>query len=138
VKKLILKESELSAIAREIAAMLPEGGVVVMRGELASGKTTLVKAAAKFFGVEDTVTSPTFSLQHCYGENLYHYDIYNHGFEHFLALGMMEELEKNGYHFIEWGDDALIDLLRSAQIPTVVINLKKNEKDKREYGVNYA
>lgn len=118
--------------------MLPMGGVVVLQGDLASGKTTLVKAVAKYFGIEAMVTSPTFSLQQCYGDHLYHYDIYNEGFEHFLALGMMEELENDGFHLIEWGDEALIGLLRTAQIPTIVITIKKVEEDKREYGVSYA
>lgn len=133
-----LSENELGQLSDVIMEMLPDGGVIVLQGDLASGKTTLVQAVAKAFGIEDAVTSPTFSLQQCYGENLYHYDIYNHGFEHFLALGMMEELERDGYHLIEWGDDALINLLRSAQIPAIVVTIEKYENDKREYGVSYA
>ena len=54
----------------------------------------------KFLGVDEDVTSPTFSLQQCYGNKIFHYDIYNHGLEHFISLGMLEELEKDGLHFI--------------------------------------
>ncbi len=131
-------EVGLGEVAETITAMLPDGGVVVLQGDLASGKTTLVKAVARAFGVEETVTSPTFSLQQCYGGSLYHYDIYNQGFEHFLGLGMMEELEKEGYHLVEWGDEALIDILRSAQIPTIIIEITRVEENRREYEVSHA
>lgn len=117
---------------------LPHGGVVVLQGDLASGKTTLTKAAAKHLGIDEPVTSPTFSLQQRYGEQLFHYDIYNHGFEHFMALGLLEELEKPGYHFIEWGDDALIDILKLADIPVVVIEIEKCAQDARCYKVHHA
>ena len=138
MKTFRLKEDELGQIADELKVMLPDGGVIVLQGDLASGKTTLVKAVAKNFGIDEAVTSPTFSLQQHYGDKLYHYDIYTHGFEHFLSQGMVEELEKEGYHFIEWGDAALIELLRSARIPTVVINIEKYENNKREYKVRNA
>lgn len=133
-----LSENGLDQLAEDMIEMLPDGGIVVLQGDLASGKTTLVKAVARVLGIDDAVTSPTFSLQQHYGKNLYHYDMYNHGFEHFLALGMMEELEHDGYHLIEWGDEALINLLRSAQIPTIVVAIEKFENDKRTYGVSYA
>jgi len=69
-------------------------GVVILKGDLAAGKTTLVKAVVKAMGLSDEVTSPTFSLQQRYGENIYHYDMNNHGLEHFISLGMLEELDK--------------------------------------------
>lgn len=138
MKTLILEEARLAELADLITATLPEGGVIVLRGDLASGKTTLVKAVAKAFGITEAVTSPTFSLQQCYGDKMFHYDIYNKGFDHFLSLGMMEELERPGYHFIEWGDDALVSLLQAAQMPYMLIDINKYEDNKREYEVTYA
>ena len=102
---------------------------------MAAGKTTFVKAVAKALGVTEDVTSPTFSLQQCYGERLFHYDIYNHGLEHFISLGMLEELEKEGLHFIEWGDDALVDLLTNAGIETMSIDIEKMQDNKRGYTI---
>jgi tRNA threonylcarbamoyladenosine biosynthesis protein TsaE len=110
-------------------------GVVVLRGDLAAGKTTLVKEFAKQLGCEEDVTSPTFSLQQCYGENIFHYDIYNHGLEHFISLGMLEELDKEGLHFIEWGDDALIEILKSAGMDVMSIDIKKISDKTREYSI---
>ncbi len=47
---------------------------------------------------------------------------------------MLEELEKDGLHFIEWGDDALVDLLVNAGIDTVTIDIEKIENNNaREY-----
>ena len=133
-----LAESELLSVCERIKAQLPEGGVVILQGDLASGKTTLVKTFAKSFGVSEAVTSPTFSLQQCYGENLFHYDIYNHGLDHFISLGMLEELEREGYHLIEWGDDTLMQLLKRAGIPVTRVKIEKCECDKRCYEVSDA
>ena len=125
---------ELSNLTQEVLDKFPEG-VIILRGDLAAGKTTLVKAFAKALGCVDDVTSPTFSLQQCYGENIFHYDIYNHGLEHFLSLGMLEELEKDGLHFIEWGDDALVELLESAGMDVMTIDIKKISDKAREYSI---
>ena len=128
----------LESVVAAIIERLGEGGVVILQGDLAAGKTTLTQAFARVLKLPDQVTSPTFSLQQCYGERLFHYDIYNHGLEHFLSLGMLEELDKEGYHLIEWGDDALASLLKSAQIKTVIVTITKTEDQKRLYRISDA
>ena len=133
-KKQILKLNDLAAFAREVLDSF-ENGVVILRGDLAAGKTTLVKGIAKQMGCSDDVTSPTFSLQQCYGGRIFHYDIYNHGLEHFISLGMLEELDKKGLHFIEWGDDKLVEILTSVGIETMSIDIEKTSNDTREYTV---
>ncbi len=129
-----LRLNELDILAEDISRDFKEG-VVILQGDLAAGKTTLVKKVAKKLGYEEEVTSPTFSLQQCYGDRLFHYDIYNHGLEHFIALGMLEELEKPGLHFIEWGSDDLVDILTSAAIDTMTIAIEKISDDAREYKI---
>jgi len=129
-----LKESELALLAEDILKSF-HNGVIVLRGDLAAGKTTLVKVIAKNMGYDEDVTSPTFSLQQCYGEKIFHYDIYNHGLEHFIALGMLEELDKEGLHFIEWGDEKLIEILSSVGIDVMSIDIEKISNDMREYRV---
>ena len=131
-KSYTLTLDELDTLAEDIITNFPSG-VVILRGDLAAGKTTLVKYIAKKLGLKEDVTSPTFSLQQCYGEKLFHYDIYNHGLEHFLSLGMLEELEKEGLHLIEWGDDALRELLLSAGMEVMEITIKKTDANTREY-----
>lgn len=129
-----LSLEELDILAKDIVQNFPSG-VIVLRGDLAAGKTTLVKKIVQFLGMRDDVTSPTFSLQHRYGSTIFHYDMYNHGLEHFIALGMLEELEREGLHFVEWGDDALLEILDAAQIRTMTIDIEKISDDKREYRV---
>ena len=58
--------AETEALGGELAALLGDGDVVLVRGELGAGKTTLVRGAARALGVTDAVTSPTFSIGHRY------------------------------------------------------------------------
>jgi tRNA threonylcarbamoyladenosine biosynthesis protein TsaE len=125
-------------LCERLIAELPNGGVVILQGDLASGKTTFTQAFADYLGVDDAVTSPTFSLQQCYGEKLYHYDLYNYGFEKFLSLGMMEELEHEGYHLIEWGDETLIGWLKRAGMDSVILKITKCDEQSRCYEVQRA
>ena len=119
-------------VAKELLEAIGSEGVVVLQGDLAAGKTTLVKAVALLMGVTESVTSPTFSLQQCYDDRIFHYDIYNHGLEQFMALGLFEELEKEGLHFIEWGDEQLVKLIASAGFNLLKVEIIK-EDTKRCY-----
>jgi tRNA threonylcarbamoyladenosine biosynthesis protein TsaE len=70
---------ETEAVGGELVAELSEGDVVLVRGELGAGKTTLVRGAARALGVSDPVTSPTFSIGHRYagsGVTVSHLDLY--------------------------------------------------------------
>ncbi len=132
-----LKLDELHVIVEEISDNF-KNGVIILQGDLASGKTTLTKAFALHLGINEDVTSPTFSLQQCYGDRIFHYDIYNHGLEHFISLGMLEELDKDGLHFVEWGDEKLVNILNSAGINNLTITIDKNENNSRNYKVDNA
>ena len=106
--------------------------IVLLRGDLASGKTTLVKEYVSYLGLSEEVTSPTFSLQSIYSDKVFHYDVYNKSIEEFLALGLLEEFEKNGIHFVEWGDEKLENLLKKLGFEVMVIKIKQLD-NKREY-----
>ena len=134
MRKYLLSLQELDTLIKDVVENF-RNGVVILRGDLAAGKTTFVKRVVKHLGIKDEVTSPTFSLQHCYGERVFHYDIYNHGLEHFISLGMLEELDREGLHFVEWGDDALAEILNSAEIKNMTITIEKISDDKREYTI---
>ena len=118
---------ELDIIVKEIEETLPDGGIVILEGDLASGKTSLTQAFAKHLGEADLVTSPTFSLQQCYGDRLFHYDLYNKGLDNFLSLGLLEELEREGYHLIEWADESLFKFLVSAGMKSIHIHIEKDD-----------
>lgn len=70
---------ETESLGRELASELRDGDVVLVRGELGSGKTTLVRGAARALGVSDPVTSPTFTVGNRYparGVAVSHLDLY--------------------------------------------------------------
>jgi tRNA threonylcarbamoyladenosine biosynthesis protein TsaE len=106
--------------------------VVLLRGDLASGKTTLVKNFVASLDIDEIVTSPTFSVQSIYGNSIYHYDVYNKTLGEFVALGLLEEFEKTGIHFVEWGDKKLENILTEYGFEVVVVNIEKKEES-REY-----
>ena len=109
--------------------------VVILRGDLASGKTTLVKNYVKSLGLDDLVTSPTFSIQAVYSNNIFHYDVYNKTLQQFICLGMIEEFEAEGVHFVEWGDEKLEDILKDYGFQVVLVEIRKND-DKRLYTID--
>jgi len=103
------------ALGARIVARLDPGDVVLLRGDLGAGKTTLVRGAATALGGVGRVTSPTFALAHRYdgrdGVRIAHLDLYRLG-----ALGdddadlLDDELDGATVAFVEWPDVAL-DLL---------------------------
>ena len=126
---------EVANIALHLQEIIQNKNIVVLlRGDLASGKTTFVKSFVATMGCDDLVTSPTFSLQSCYGKNIFHYDVYNKTLGEFISLGMVEEFEKEGIHFVEWGDEALEKLLDEYGFQHITITIKKLE-EMREYTI---
>jgi tRNA threonylcarbamoyladenosine biosynthesis protein TsaE len=109
---------------KEVIECIKKSGknIIILSGTLGAGKTTLVKEFVKNLGLKEDVTSPTFAIQNVYGGKVYHYDLYNKGVDEFLALGMLEELVKEGYHFIEWGE-GLEDILKSYGIDYLKVNI---------------
>jgi tRNA threonylcarbamoyladenosine biosynthesis protein TsaE len=105
---------ETIATGRKIAAMLRPPLLLLLRGDLGAGKTTLVKGIAEAYGAAeaDEVTSPTFTLLHEYlgnadGEQvlLCHLDLYRVEDERQLAtIGMDEMPMENSIVLVEWGE----------------------------------
>lgn len=105
-------------------------GIYLLSGDLASGKTTLVQAMVESLGSKAQVTSPTFLTAMDYGNQIYHYDFYNKNLEELFALGLLEEIEKEGWHFIEWGDENLAKILQQIGLPfwRILISLESNKR----------
>src|SRR5580698_10429802 len=90
---------------------LQEGRLVILRGEVGAGKTTLVKGIAAALGaaVEEDVTSPTFTLVHEYENervHLFHLDLYRLETEEQIAVLGLEEMLAlpNALLLVEWGE----------------------------------
>ena len=101
---------ETIAFGRTLAETLAPPKLVVLRGELGSGKTTLVKGIAEAFHAasEEDVTSPTFTLVHEYRSprvNVYHIDLYRADTQRELeTLGLDDLIAENSVLLIEWGE----------------------------------
>ncbi len=93
------------AAGRELAMHLNSGDVVALRGELGAGKTVFVKGIASALGINDDITSPTFSLMEAYDADvsLYHFDLYRiEDIDEFQQLRFEEYWEGDGISVIEW------------------------------------
>lgn len=138
-KEITASLSQLDKVVSSLNDILPSHAIVFLRGDLAAGKTTLTQAVAKAKGIEGEVTSPTFSLQQCYmakdGSTLYHYDLYRLEHEEFMQMGLFEEFEKEGWHMVEWGSDALKAFLEGVGYNVTTIDIKVNEHS-RIYRIN--
>ncbi|MGE5321795.1 MAG: tRNA (adenosine(37)-N6)-threonylcarbamoyltransferase complex ATPase subunit type 1 TsaE [Actinomycetota bacterium] len=101
---------ETTELGRQLAAELKPGSVVLLRGDLGAGKTTLVKGIAEGFNAADAgaVTSPTFTLIHEYRGpevTLYHIDLYRIDTQRELdTLALDDLMEPNTILLIEWGE----------------------------------
>ena len=131
------KENELEDVVSYIKNIAKNGGIFLLRGDVASGKTTLVKGFAKFLGIKDDVSSPTFSILNIYEDKIYHYDIYNKGVGEFVSMGLLETLEESGYHFIEWADEKLENILKEYGFGYFIIEIE-SKGDKRVYRITNA
>jgi tRNA threonylcarbamoyladenosine biosynthesis protein TsaE len=96
------------AVARELAATLSAGDVLLLSGELGAGKTAFVRGLAQGLGIaDDEVSSPTFTLVHEYRGGrvtLYHVDLYRLDRAATDDLGLDEMGVADGVLAIEWPD----------------------------------
>ena len=101
---------ETIALGRELAKLLVPPKLVLLRGDLGAGKTTLVKGIAQGFqaAAEEDVTSPTFTLIHEYrgpSATLYHIDLYRVDTQRELeTLGLDDLMSDRSVLLIEWGE----------------------------------
>ena len=101
-------------VGRKVAHLLNPPQLLLLRGDLGTGKTTLVKGIAQALDAAepDEVTSPTFTLLHEYDGTLhgkpvklYHIDVYRlEGERQLETLGLDELLAPNALVLVEWGD----------------------------------
>ena len=99
-------ENETKKIAEKFARQLKKGDVVVLTGDLGSGKTKFVEGILTYFGKEDEISSPTFTIVNEYDsdEKIYHFDVYRlEDVDEFYAIGGEEYFDR-GICLIEWGE----------------------------------
>lgn len=110
---------EVPHIAKKLKELLHNCSVLTLTGPLGAGKTTLVKELLKEYGVQDRVTSPTFTYVNLYEnsdeERFYHFDLYRiKTLQDFIEAGFPEYLYQRGsLAIIEW-PEVILPLLTHA------------------------
>jgi len=109
MKKYISNSIEdTKSLGKVLAKYLNKGDVVILNGDLGAGKTALVNGVASFWGKENDVSSPTFTIVNEIVLNndlsLFHFDVYRlEDEDEFYAIGGEEYFDK-GITFMEWGN----------------------------------
>ena len=102
-----LNLTQLPTVAQQIVDFAQDTSVWLFYGEMGAGKTTLIKAVGKVWGVEDTISSPTFALVNEYRNAedtvFYHFDFYRiKDEEEAVDTGVDEYFASSHYCWVEW------------------------------------
>ena len=99
--------SKTLRLGKSLSKLLTKGDIVVLSGELGSGKTKFVEGFLQNYGLENEISSPTFNIVNEYSSSdtsIYHFDVYRlEDSDEFYAIGGEEYFEK-GICLIEWGE----------------------------------
>lgn len=106
-----------------VAEFFP-GDRVFLHGDLGAGKTALVRAVAKAWGISEDVKSPTYVYYRKYGTDFFHFDLYRvEDYETFVNVGGEEILDDpRNTAFVEWPD-----VIAERYAPTVTVRIEKTE-----------
>ncbi len=124
--KVYLKDEEATkSYGFKLGGLVKKGNIICLLGDLGAGKTTLTQSFAKGLGVDDYVTSPTFTIVNEYDGRipLYHFDVYRIGSsDEMYDIGYDEYINSDGVCIIEWAnliDDVLPEEYLSIELKYV-------------------
>lgn len=123
--------SELPKVAQELLAYAKGEKFFIFEGDMAAGKTTFIKSLCEAIGVEDVVSSPTFSIVNEYESNdgpVYHFDFYRlKNLQEAYDIGYEEYFYSGSYCLVEW-PSKVEELLPDAYIK---IQITVTDKEQR-------
>ena len=127
---------ETEAFGATLAGLLGPGDIVLLRGDLGAGKTTLVRGACRALGIEGPVTSLTFTIGHLYEgrQTVAHLDLYRFSGLSAAEWGDLEPYFDGTIAFVEWPDAGLAALPR----PTISLLLEHVSPDERRVSADTA
>ena len=122
---------ETEALGARLARALEPGAVVAFTGDLGAGKTAFVRGLARGLGVQDRVTSPTFTVVNEYEGGrlpLFHFDLYRLGSaDELFDIGWEDYLARGGVCAVEWSE-RMEELLEPG---TIRVDLRRGEDEDR-------
>ena len=125
-------EEETKAFGVQLGRNAARGDIIALIGDLGTGKTALTKYIAKGLVIEETVTSPTFTIVQEYHSGklpLYHFDVYRIGDpDEMFELGYEEYFFEDGVCVIEWAD--LIEDLIPPEAKTILLEYGEKEGER--------
>ena len=122
---------ETEALGQKLGQMLPAGTVIAYRGDLGAGKTAFTRGLARGLGIQDPVTSPTYTIVNEYLGGripLFHFDMYRlHSAEDLFDIGWDDYLERQGICAVEWSEN----VEEALENPLVVTICKTGEESRK-------
>lgn len=131
-------EKETIELGKELASKLKKGDIIVLSGDLGSGKTKFTEGILTYFGLEEEISSPTFTIVNEYNTedlNIYHFDVYRlNDIDEFRAIGGEEYFEK-GACIIEWGE--MIEEMLPPDYIKITFSRNLDYENKRNISIKY-
>lgn len=132
IKYISNSDKDTIDVAYEFAKNLNKKDIIVLSGELGTGKTKFVYGICKYFGMENLVSSPTFTIVNEYEKNdisIYHFDVYRLHDSIDFEESVGTEYFENGICIIEWGEQ-IKDILPNN---TIYITITKDNSKNEDY-----
>ena len=122
---------ETEALGQKLGQKLPAGTVIAYRGDLGAGKTAFTRGLARGLGIQDPVTSPTYTIVNEYLGGripLFHFDMYRlHSADDLFDIGWDDYLERQGICAVEWSEN----VEEALENPLVVTICKTGEESRK-------
>ena len=122
---------ETEALGQKLGQTLPAGTVIAYRGDLGAGKTAFTRGLARGLGIQDPVTSPTYTIVNEYLGGripLFHFDMYRlHSADDLFDIGWDDYLERQGICAVEWSEN----VEEALENPLVVTICKTGEESRK-------
>lgn len=129
---LIHSEAEMIEYGKQLGQTLEAPVVLELLGDVGAGKTTLTRGIAVGLGIQEPVTSPSFTISKEYqGEKyrLVHYDFYRLGDPGIMSEDLLDAIsDKNAITIVEWGE-SIRDILPEKRIKITIKNLDENTRE---------
>lgn len=126
-------EKDTINFADNFAKKLDKNSIVILSGDLGSGKTKFTEGILKHYGLENEISSPTFTIVNEYNTkniNIYHFDLYRlSSIDEFTSIGG-EEYFSNGICIIEWGE--IIEPIISQPYTKIIFSRDNENEDYRK------